>query len=100
MGQFGFIGFLANFGLLGLTVFRAASALRFAEPTRDRYFLAALSLIVAIYIFNLLPNSDLFPWTWLLAGALLGRAEALCAVAGKPVQFPEMRGCGSAVRLP
>jgi hypothetical protein len=83
MGQFGFIGFLATFGLLGLSVFRASSALRFAESKRDRNFLAALALIVAVYIVNLLPNSDLFSWTWLLVGALLGRAEALCAVAGQ-----------------
>jgi hypothetical protein len=99
LGQFGFIGFLANFGLLGLTVFRAASALRFAESTRDRNFLGALALIVAIYTFNLLPNSDLFPWTWLLAGALLGRAEALCAVAGKPVRF-QNAGLRIGSRLP
>jgi hypothetical protein len=88
MGQFGFVGFLATFGLLGLSVFRAASALRFAESKRDRNFFAALALIVAVYIVNLLPNSDIFSWTWLLVGALLGRAEALRAVAGQPVRFP------------
>jgi hypothetical protein len=80
MGQFGLFGFIAEFGLLGLPVFRAASALRRTESARDAIFFAALSLIVAINIFDLLPNETVTPWTWLLAGALLGRAEALHAV--------------------
>jgi hypothetical protein len=77
LGEFGIIGFLALFGLLALPVFRAAGALRYAESTRDKVFLSALALILAINIFDLLPNSPLRPWTWLIAGALLGRAEAL-----------------------
>jgi hypothetical protein len=81
MGQFGFIGFMALFGLLIFPVFRAASALRFVKSDREKVFLAALTLILAINIFDLIPNSPLRPWTWLLAGALLGRAEALKALA-------------------
>jgi hypothetical protein len=81
MGQFGFFGFLAEFGLLALAVVRATSALRFAETADEQVFLAALALIVAINIVDLLPNSSISPWTWLLAGALLGRAEALRASA-------------------
>lgn len=77
MGEDGFVGFLAVFGLLALPVFAAARALPFAESSKDRFFLAALALIVAINIFDLLPNSSIRPWTWLLAGALLGRAETL-----------------------
>ena len=72
LGQFGILGFLAEFGLLALTVFRAASALRFAESERDSVFLAALALIIAINMIDLLPNASLSPWTWLLAGALAG----------------------------
>ena len=81
IGQFGLFGFLAEFGLLVLPVFRAASVLKFAESKHDSIYLAALSLIVAISIFDLLPNGWLIPWTWLLAGALLGRAESLRVVA-------------------
>jgi hypothetical protein len=77
LGVYGVFGFVAEFGLLALIVFRAASALRLAKPAGDRIYLAALSLIVAINMVDLLPNSTLSPWTWLLAGALLGRAEAL-----------------------
>jgi hypothetical protein len=75
MGQFGFVGFLAQFGLLALTVLRAAVALGSIDSAKDRTFLAALALIAAINIVDQLPNATIVPWTWLVAGALLGRAE-------------------------
>jgi hypothetical protein len=81
MGQFGLVGFLAEFGLLALPIFRAASSLKFAASARDSVILAALALIVAVSIVDLLPNSSITPWTWLLAGALLGRAESLRVVS-------------------
>jgi hypothetical protein len=77
LGVYGLFGFVAEFGLLALTIFRAASALRFIKPASERIYLAALSLIVAVNMVDLLPNATLSSWTWLLAGALLGRAEAL-----------------------
>ncbi len=83
LGAFGLFGFLAEFGLLALPVFRAASVLRFTESASDRILFAALALIVAVNIIDLVPNASLSPWTWLLAGALLGRAEALHAVPRK-----------------
>src|SRR5262249_34696531 len=81
MGQFGFVGFLAEFGLLSLAVVRAASAIRYAESTQEQVLLGALALILAMNVIDLLPNSSLSPWTWLLTGALLGRSEALRAFA-------------------
>jgi hypothetical protein len=84
MGQFGFIGFLAEFGLLALAVVRAAQAAKFAANDSEQVMLGALALIVAINVVDLLPNASLSPWTWLLAGALLGRAETLrVAVRGR-----------------
>ena len=56
------------------------TSFKFAQTTREGGYLAALALIVAINIVDLLPNSSISPWTWLLVGALLGRAEALYAV--------------------
>jgi hypothetical protein len=87
MGQFGLFGFLAEFGLLVLPVLRAASVLRFTEPSRERFFLAALALIVAISVIDLLPNSSVAPWTWLLTGALLARVESLRNVARQREKF-------------
>jgi hypothetical protein len=77
IGAFGVFGFLGKFGLLSFPVFRALSALKFARSTPDKVSLAALALIIAINIVDGLPNSTISPWSWLLAGALLGRAEAL-----------------------
>ena len=80
LGQFGLFGFFAEFGLLALPIFRAAVAFKFTRSMADRVYLAALTLILTIYVVDTLPNNALVPWTWLLAGALLGRAEALRAV--------------------
>ena len=77
VGQFGIIGFLSEFGLLSICVYRAASALRYAPSRKEQQLLAALALIVSLNIFDLIPNSSLVPWTWLISGALLGRAEDL-----------------------
>ena len=93
IGQFGLLGFLSEFGLLAICVYRAASAFRFVRGAIEQRCLAALALIVAINLFELLPNSSLIPWTWLLSGALLGQAEALRlaprrARARRPVPSP------------
>src|SRR5205823_6404880 len=75
MGNYGLLGFLAEFGLLAVGVFRARTAVKYIRSREERILLAALAIIVAINIIELLPNSTLTPWTWLLAGALLGRGE-------------------------
>ena len=80
LGQFGLVGFLAQFGLMALSVFRAASVFRFIETNHDQVTIAVLALIVAINMIDLLPNSTISPWMWLLVGALLGRAEVLRSV--------------------
>ena len=41
--------------------------------------LGSLALLVGVNMIDLLPNASLTPWTWLLAGALLGRSEELRA---------------------
>jgi hypothetical protein len=79
LGQWGAVGFIAEFGLLSLVLFKAAAALRYAKTRRESMLFSVLALIVASSIFDLLPNAFLFPWTWLMAGTLLGRAEALLA---------------------
>jgi hypothetical protein len=77
LGQFGLFGFLAEFGLLGVSVFYAARALRFVETFRHAVLISGLALLVSVNIIELLPNSTLNPWTWLLVGTLLGSSEAV-----------------------
>jgi hypothetical protein len=83
MGTFGLFGFLTEFGLMALPVFRAAGALRYTTSARERIYLAAMAIIVAIGLVDLLPNATNSPLGWLLAGALLGRADALYAARGR-----------------
>jgi hypothetical protein len=75
-GQFGFFGFLSEFGLLALSVFRAANAMKGMRSFKDSISLGAVALIIAVNMIELLPNSTLQPWTWLIAGSLLGWSEA------------------------
>lgn len=77
MTTFGIIGFLAEFGLVAFVVFRAVGSLRFARSDADKAYLTALASIVAIGLVDQLPNATTSPWSWLLCGALLGRAEQL-----------------------
>jgi hypothetical protein len=89
MGSFGLVGFVAEFGLLALCVFRAAMSLKFTRTMKESVCLAALALIVAINTFDLLPNGWIMPLTWLLAGTLVGRAEALSEASRQPVRSQE-----------
>jgi hypothetical protein len=75
IGEFGLLGFLTEFGLLAVCVYRAARAGTRMKTSEDKVYLAALALIVSFNLFDLIPNSTLIPWTWLMAGSLLGQAE-------------------------
>jgi hypothetical protein len=92
MGQFGIVGFLSQFGLLVLPIYRAFRTLKFARSPREKIFMAALSLILAVSAIDQLPNASLSPWTWLIAGSLLGRSEALLARSN---ELPKPRGANS-----
>jgi hypothetical protein len=75
LGQFGIVGFIAQFGLLALPVLRALAALKFVETAPHRLFFCTLALIVSFGLVEQLPNASLSAWSWLLAGSLLGTAE-------------------------
>ena len=90
LGTFGLVGFAVTFGLLSLPVFRAAKALKFATA-REAQYLSALALIVAINVFDCLPNASITSWSWLLVGALLGRAEALSVAARRRIPLSNLR---------
>jgi hypothetical protein len=77
LGQFGMVGFIAQFGLLTIPVFYAARNLRLLSSVEERSRLAALSLIVALVAVEQLPNASISSWTWLLAGLLFARARTV-----------------------
>lgn len=73
LGVYGYIGYLAEFGLLALAVlriWRRAGVEGFLSP-----YSGPLALILAVNMFDMLPNATLTPVTWMIAGALTGYAE-------------------------
>lgn len=82
----GILGFIAMFGLLCGSVIRIWRAT--AGTQVDRWT-AALALIMAANLIDLIPNATLTPLTWLGAGALAGLAAR--GVAHDPVTRPAMR---------
>ncbi|GGI33777.1 hypothetical protein GCM10010987_76070 [Bradyrhizobium guangdongense] len=82
LGQFGLVGFLSEFGLLSLGIYRAMRAIRYCRDRRELIYLAALSLIVGLNVLDLLPNSTLRPWTWFLCGVVFARGQDCVARAG------------------
>ncbi|MCJ7874219.1 hypothetical protein [Phaeobacter sp. J2-8] len=77
MGQFGWIGFLAEFGLLILPIFLLWREMLARKPEDVSPFIGPLTLMLAINAVELVPNATLTPLTWLLSGALMGYAETL-----------------------
>jgi len=75
--QYGWMGLLAEFGLLALPVLRSRKTIRFLKSRREVVVMAAFTLILAIGILDLLPNNTMTPITWLMAGALLARTQQI-----------------------
>jgi hypothetical protein len=87
LGQFGVVGFLAEFGLIALAVFRSASVLKYVKVERESIQLSALALILAINLVDLLPNAALTPLTWLFTGAVFGWTDTLRRFARQRPEF-------------
>lgn len=80
LGTYGWLGYICEFGLLILPLAylgREALALRSAALSP---YACAIALIYAANLADLLPNATLIPFTWLMAGALMGYAENLAAL--------------------
>ncbi|MBN2629190.1 MAG: hypothetical protein JXR75_01465 [Rhodobacteraceae bacterium] len=79
LGAFGWVGYIAEFGLLASPVLLfSREALRQSASALSPYACAVV-LVLAVNLFDMLPNNTLIPFTWLLAGAVTGHAEALRA---------------------
>jgi len=75
LGQFGLLGFIAEFGLLAITVFRAKKSSKLLHNKSEQILLAAHSLLIGVIMVDQLINASLAPWLWLLVGVLFGRSE-------------------------
>lgn len=103
IGSFGWIGYLGEMGLLCAPILLLAYFSRKRKLQIPPYTLA-LCLIFAMNVLDLLPNASLRPFTWLLAGAILGYAEnvqrgTLTAAGSSPKKrAPPMRTIKSTTR--
>lgn len=78
IGMMGWAGYLAEFGLLSFSIVLLwRTSLRRGVEVSP--FAGPVALILGFNMVDMLPNATLIPFTWLLAGALLGYAERLRA---------------------
>lgn len=77
LGIYGWIGYLAEFGLTALPLFLLGREALLKNTSAFSPFVAGLALILAANMVDLLPNATHIPFTWLMSGALLGEAERL-----------------------
>ncbi len=77
LGIYGWVGYIAEFGLLIIPVIYSAKSILYVRNKKEKIVLAAMALLMAISVVDLLPNSTVAPWTWLMAGALLGRVDEI-----------------------
>ncbi|MGQ0565323.1 MAG: hypothetical protein ACT4OK_09655 [Gemmobacter sp.] len=77
LGAFGWAGYIAQFGLLVLPLVLLGREALWSRSAVFSPWGAAIALIYAANLVDLLPNNTLIPFTWLMAGALLGWAEVL-----------------------
>lgn len=77
IGIYGWMGYVAEFGLLCLPLWLLGREALVQPASALPPPVAALALIFAFCMVDLLPNGTLVPLTWLMAGCLLGHAEGL-----------------------
>jgi hypothetical protein len=79
LGNFGWLGYVGQFGLLVLPLLLLGREAILSPTAAFVPAGAAVALIYAANLMDLLPNNTLVPFTWLMAGALTGWAEQLAA---------------------
>ncbi len=76
MGIYGWTGYVSQFGMLVLPLLLLGREV-WSQRSPVSPWVASVCLIFAANLLDLLPNGTLIPFSWLMAGALLGQAEAL-----------------------
>jgi hypothetical protein len=77
IGHYGWLGYIAMFGLLALPVLSLWWYARKPDAPPVPLAVSTLALILAVNMVDMLPNATLIPFTWLIAGSLLGYTETL-----------------------
>ncbi len=77
LGMRGIIGFLQSFGLLLIPILALWRVLPKVRDPADRRLLAGYGLILAVAVFDLIPNGLFSNYPYLLAGALMGFVQEI-----------------------
>lgn len=95
LGMNGWLGYIAEFGLTALPLLALAREVLARGAVISRTT-AALALILAANMVDLLPNATHIPFTWLMAGALLGEAERMARLRRDMARAAEqaLQHCG------
>ena len=78
-GTFGWVGYLSKMGLLAVPLFLLAAKIGKVPAQERSIYAAPLAAMLAITMIDMLLNAILTPFTWLIAGALLGYTERISA---------------------
>lgn len=97
-GTFGWVGYIAEFGLLALPVALTAWHMRGRRGAQLSPYVVPLVLMLAITMIDMLLNATLIPFTWMTAGAILGHMERQQVFQQKAMPFAE--GTAMDPRLP
>ena len=76
IGIFGWVGYLAEFGLIALPILMLWRYGRCLPEAGWVRLVGPVALLLAVNLVDMIPNATLTPLTWLFAGAVLGLAEA------------------------
>jgi len=76
-GTYGWFGYLSEMGLLATPLVLLGWRTRKLPANARSPFAAPIALILAVTLVDMLLNSTLIPFTWMIAGAILGYAETL-----------------------
>lgn len=94
IGHYGWMGYLSLFGLLTLPLVSLWWQARKPCAPPVPLAVSALALILAANLFDLLPNGTLIPFTWLMAGGILGYSEAMARATSAARADPQRRHRG------
>ena len=89
-GTYGWLGYLCYFGLFAAAIFRARGAVE-GPVDRNSIAVAGLSLLIAINLVDLIPNSSLLPFTYLAAGSVASAVRVRERGNAKPLKLNSSR---------
>ena len=92
IGSYGWIGYIALFGLLCLPLIALWWRYRLIPAQQIPPHIGVLALMLGANLIDLLPNATMVTLTWLMAGALLGHAE----LVHRRAQLSRLEGLRSA----